>query len=236
MTSESQVLTITGSVASSRSGSRPRTSSSRTSTPRSRPGVIASSRQRKKQMLMRTRRLSPGKDVPESHKIILEFATPVESMCLGWEDQEIDTGRRLVRFTSQQEDCRLKISCECITQEEYSEGDVVISCIYRKDTGSCYVTSVDIIFLLEGLVGETFEIEEKNRIRRNLEGFRPNTVSKNRSGSENFFSQIMNFPAPKPRNIEKDVKVFDWKTLPQAIDKILSKYVRDRLLFASQRC
>ena len=87
------------------------------------------------------------------------------------------------------------------------------------------VTSVDIIFLLECLVGDIFNIEEKNRIRRNLEGFRPKTVSKNKVGTEEFFQKIMDFPAPKPRNIEKDVKVFDWGVLPQALDKIISKYV-----------
>jgi hypothetical protein len=35
----------------------------------------------------------------------------------------------------------------------------------------------------------------------------------------------MDFPDPKPRNIEKDVKVFDWSLLPQALGKIISKYV-----------
>jgi len=83
---------------------------------------------------------------------------------------------------------------------------------------------VDIIFLLECLIGQDFDIEEKNRIRRNLEGFRPKTVSKNRADSSDFFSQIMNFPPPKPRNIEKDLKVFEWNILPQALDKIISRY------------
>ncbi|KIP08291.1 hypothetical protein PHLGIDRAFT_69572, partial [Phlebiopsis gigantea 11061_1 CR5-6] len=146
-------------------------------------------------------------------------------MCGGWEDEELRVGRRLVRFCRVQEGFRIKLSCEGIKQEEYVEGDTVISCIFRRDTESCYVTSVDIISLLEGIVGEAFEIEEKNRIRRNLEGFRPKTVSKNRAGSESFFQQIMDFPAPKPRNIEKDVKVFEWGILPQALEKIISKYV-----------
>lgn len=175
---------------------------------------------------MRTRRLSPGRGSPESHRVTLDFTTPVESVCVGWDKEEMKTGRRLVRFSGKLEDFCLKISSRCIKQEEYSEGDSVISCIYRRDTGKCYVTSVDIICLLESLVGESFEIEEKNRIRRNLEGFRPKTVSKNRAGSEDFFQQIMDFPSPKPRNIEKDVKVFDWNILPQALDKIISKYVR----------
>jgi hypothetical protein len=34
----------------------------------------------------------------------------------------------------------------------------------------------------------------------------------------------MGFGNPKPRNIEKDVKVFPWKILGQALSKIISKY------------
>jgi hypothetical protein len=34
----------------------------------------------------------------------------------------------------------------------------------------------------------------------------------------------MSFPNPKPRNIEKDLKVFPWKALPYALKKIITKY------------
>ena len=89
----------------------------------------------------------------------------------------------------------------------------------------CYVTSVDTIFLLESLVAVRFTVEEKNRIRRNLEGFKPQTVSKAKPEREEFFKIIMGFPNPKPRNIEKDVKVFPWKILALALKKIIGKYV-----------
>jgi len=36
---------------------------------------------------------------------------------------------------------------------------------------------------------------------------------------------IMGFPNPKPRNIEKDVKVFPWEILSSALKKIIGKYV-----------
>jgi hypothetical protein len=75
------------------------------------------------------------------------------------------------------------------------------------------------------LVGVRFSVEEKNRIRRNLEGFRPITVSKNKQGAEDFFKLVMSFPNPKPRNIEKDVKVFPWKIFGTALKKIIGKYV-----------
>jgi hypothetical protein len=156
---------------------------------------------------------------------ILDLVTPLQNICVGWSVAEIHAGRRLVRFSKVQEGRRLTVSCEPIKPEEYRDTDSVISCIYREESDSCYVTSVDIIFLLERLTNSDFPVEEKNRIRRNLEGLRPTTVSKHKPGFEEFFQRIMEFPDPKPRNIEKDLKVFEWALLDQALEKILSKYV-----------
>ncbi|KAJ3757232.1 hypothetical protein EV360DRAFT_46483, partial [Lentinula raphanica] len=167
------------------------------------------------------------KDVDEelyAQTPLLQLVTSLDSMCAAWEPAEMRVGRRLVRFTKVQDGRKLIVSCEAISQEDYHENDSVISCIYREDTQSYYVTSVDIIYLLERLTNDEFPVEEKNRIRRNLEGLRPTTVSKHKQGFENFFQRIMEFPDPKPRNIEKDLKVFEWSLLGQALDKILSKY------------
>lgn len=179
----------------------------------------------KKASLIRTRRTASGGDDSSAKCASLSLESDLESMTKDWDKAELAAGRRLVRFTRIQDGAKLLVSCATVRQEDYVEGDTVISCIYREETDGCYVTSVDIILLLERLVGHEFDIEEKNRIRRNLEGFRPKTVSKNRPESSEFFLQIMNFPAPKPRNIEKDLKVFDWAALPQALEKIITRYV-----------
>ncbi|RPD78382.1 hypothetical protein L226DRAFT_568032 [Lentinus tigrinus ALCF2SS1-7] len=190
----------------------------------------------KKQSLIRARRSGSEDDGADtSYRAVLSMETPSDPMgnYKDWDADERRIGRRLVRFTRVQDRCTLHVACESIRPSEYIDGDTVVSCIYRPadavgpgepSVSQCCITSVDIIFLLECLVGDIFNIEEKNRIRRNLEGFRPKTVSKNKAGSEEFFQRIMDFPAPKPRNIEKDVKVFDWAVLPQALDKIISKY------------
>lgn len=157
---------------------------------------------------------------------ILDLVTPLPPICIGWSPAELSAGRRLVRFLKVQDGRRLIVSCEPITQEEYCESDSVISCIYREELDTCFVTSVDVIYLLERLTNGEFPVEEKNRIRRNLEGLRPTTVSKHKAGFGDFFQRIMDFPDPKPRNIEKDLKVFEWNLLGQALEKILSKYVR----------
>ncbi|KAF7321411.1 hypothetical protein MKEN_00661600 [Mycena kentingensis (nom. inval.)] len=159
-----------------------------------------------------------------AHTPILEISTPLDAFCTGWAAAELNVGRRLVRFQKVQVGRRVILSCETIRQDEYCDADTVISCIYREEVGACYVTSVDIIYLLERLTNDEFPVEEKNRIRRNLEGLRPTTVSKHKRGSEAFFQLIMDFPDPKPRNIEKDLKVFEWCLLGQALEKIMSKY------------
>lgn len=176
---------------------------------------------------MRTKNTTTGESTEHlyAQTPILEILTPLSSMCTGWSPAEIQAGRRLVRFSKVQDGRRLIVSCESIRQDEYCENDSVISCIYREETDTCFVTSVDVIYLLERLTNGEFPVEEKNRIRRNLEGLRPTTVSKHKPGFGEFFQRIMEFPDPKPRNIEKDLKVFEWNSLGQALEKILSKYV-----------
>lgn len=146
-------------------------------------------------------------------------------MAMGWSNEEWSNRRRLIQFWRQQEGNIVNASFQAIKQVDFPPNSIVISCIFRDDWNECFVTSVDAIYLLEALIGKRFSVEEKNRIRRNLEGFKPLTVSKNKVDHEDFFKLIMSFPNPKPRNIEKDVKVFPWKTLSTALGKIIGKYV-----------
>ncbi|KIR32750.1 transcriptional regulator Medusa [Cryptococcus deuterogattii MMRL2647] len=144
----------------------------------------------------------------------------------GWTTEEWHTRRRLVQFWRRQEGITIHTQFRVISQSEWSssQSSIVISCVFWEEKNSCYITSVDIIYLLEALVGTHFTVEEKNRIRRNLEGFRPITVDKSKPDTENFFAEIMNLPNPRPRNIEKNVKVYAWDCLEAALQKIIGKY------------
>ena len=157
-------------------------------------------------------------------KATLKLNGDLEAMAKDWSPDEFDANRRLVQFTRSQVQSTIDAEFKAIAPEDRPPNSITISCIYWKERKECFVTSVDTIFLLEALVGVRFTVEEKNRIRRNLEGFRPLTVSKSKLDSEEFFKVIMGFPNPKPRNIEKDVKVFPWKILAHALKKIISKY------------
>ncbi|KAK0557161.1 hypothetical protein OC846_000611 [Tilletia horrida] len=158
----------------------------------------------------------------------LEIEGDLERQVFGWDHEEWTNGRRLLQFWRRQEGTTIHASFKSVMQREYDQPDgprgIIVSCIFRPDKNECFITSVDLIYLLESLINNRFTVEEKNRIRRNLEGFRPMTISKNKADCSGFFKRIMGFPAPKPRNIEKDVKVFPWATLRPALCKIVGKY------------
>ncbi|KAF2122328.1 hypothetical protein BDV96DRAFT_483159 [Lophiotrema nucula] len=157
-------------------------------------------------------------------KAVLKVDGDLDTMTEGWTPTEIEAKRRLVQFERSQSGSTITTSFAPVTPEARPARSICVSCILWEEKDECFITSVDTIYLLESLVNVRFTVEEKNRIRRNLEGFRPQTVSKAKSDSEEFFKVIMGFPNPKPRNIEKDVKVFPWKILSHALKKIISKY------------
>ena len=157
-------------------------------------------------------------------KATLKLNGDLDAVAKEWTDEQHDARRKLIEFTRSQCGSTITADWQTVAPENRQQQNITISCIWWKEKNECFVTSVDTIYLLEALVGVRFTVEEKNRIRRNLEGFRPLTVSKAKVDSEEFFKVIMGFPHPKPRNIEKDVKVFPWKILSLALKKIIGKY------------
>lgn len=160
-------------------------------------------------------------------KATLEIKGDLSTMVENWTAEEWENRRRIVLFKKSQHGSQLQCSFRPVSVNERPPNSILVSCIYWAEKQEFFVTSVDTIHLLEQLVAappSRFTVEEKNRIRRNLEGLHPITVSKSKAESEEFFKVIMGFGAPKPRNIEKDVKVFPWRILDQALKKIISKY------------
>jgi hypothetical protein len=138
--------------------------------------------------------------------------------------EEIARRRRLVRFVREEDGNMLRLSFYPIRQEEYEEGYFVISCIYREDSCDTWCTSVDMMKLIEYISQDKTSDKEKGRIRRNLEFLRPTTVS--RMVRPQLFQILMDFPMPKPRTIEKAIKVFKWNSLVAGLNKVMEKYVR----------
>jgi len=162
------------------------------------------------------------------NRAIIKIRGDLDTMQDDWTQDERSAKRRLVRFRGEQTGSTINTYFDAVKSDERPAPSETrekrVSCIYWEERDEYYVTSVDIIALLETLVGNRFTVEEKNRIRRNLETHHPLTVSKAKPDMESFFKVIMGFPNPKPRNIEKDVKVFPWPILLQALRKVISKY------------
>ncbi|ORE01283.1 hypothetical protein BCV72DRAFT_310172 [Rhizopus microsporus var. microsporus] len=139
-----------------------------------------------------------------NRQIDLKIIGDTNDVMHSWAAEERGKGRRLVQFWRQKE-------------------QTDITCAF-KPRNVFFTTSADLIALIESLLGTNFNVDEKNRVRRNLEGLRPVTIGKDKPESANFFKLIMSYPDPKPRNIERDLKVFSWRSLPFALKKIISKY------------
>ncbi|KAJ1950860.1 hypothetical protein EC988_004227, partial [Linderina pennispora] len=167
------------------------------------------------------------------NKANLKFENNLDSMMIEWSLEERECRRRLVQFWRRHENNNIFCTFKSVAAADRVPNSIVVSCIYWEEKHDFFITSVDCIYLLESLIAVRFTVEEKNRIRRNLEGFRPLTVSKCKVESAEFFKLIMSFPNPKPRNIEKDVKVFPWRILPLALKKIIGKYTASHSSTAS---
>lgn len=162
----------------------------------------------------------------EPVSLVFAAKTTLADLGKGLSQEELNLGRRLVRFQREKVGDTVYLSLCRISPEAYvDDGETVaISCIYRKETRETCYTSVDMIRLVEYIAQSQFSSEEKSRIRRNLEFLHPTTVT--RTGMPQFFQILMDFPIPKPRVIEKDIKVFQWNSLEAGLKKVLEKYVR----------
>ncbi|KAI4169456.1 MAG: hypothetical protein LQ343_005671 [Gyalolechia ehrenbergii] len=168
----------------------------------------------------------------DSIKVSLHINGDLESMTENWTFEERKTNRRLVRFWRSQHGRFVNAGCDRVSMDDETPKNACVNCIYWEERQECYITSVDTISILEILADVRFTIEEKNRVRRNLEGMHPTTMHKNQDDADcaSFFRVIMSLQNPRPRNIEKAIKVFAWKDLDRMLRKVMSKYVSQRIL------
>ena len=161
-------------------------------------------------------------------KVLLDYETDLAGLGKNLSIEEKRRRRRLIKFYCERTGNTIHISSTPISEDHYKDESqspgVIISCIWREDVRETCFTSCDLIRLLEYLVQDRFHADERSRVRRNVEHLRPVTVSKTRMSR--LFSTIMNLPSPKPRNIEKDVKIFKWDRLADTLNSAISKYVR----------
>lgn len=142
------------------------------------------------------------------HKVILKIEGDPRDMAKDWKPEEYNAKRRLVQFERSRSGDTITTSFEAVSPKECTPNSIYTSCILWRESYRYVVTSFDIIHLVESLIAVRFTVEERNRIARILESFKPLTISKTKDDSKSFFNVVMDFPNPKPRSIGKDIKVF----------------------------
>ena len=147
----------------------------------------------------------------------------LDDMSRGWTQKEKEAKRRVVEFKPEQNGTLISLTFRPVTLEQCDLDRANVSCIFWEDRDKTYVTSIDIIRLLERLRGGECTVDEKGRIRRSLEAYDPLTVAESNPERRSLFELIMDFPPPKPRNIRTAVKVFPWETLPGILQKMAGK-------------
>ncbi|CAB4409501.1 unnamed protein product [Rhizophagus irregularis] len=149
-------------------------------------------------------------------------------MTQSWSQEELNVRRRVVQFFKTRAKKRIMASFKAVNPIERPKNGIFISCLYWYDKKTqCdkwYFTSTDYLNLLESLTGIRLTSDEKNRIRRNLEEYKPITVGKNKNNSDEIYKDLMSYSFAKPRNAEKDIKLYEWRHLLPAIEKIIKKY------------
>lgn len=159
-------------------------------------------------------------------KVVLKMNGNVTEMASKFTEEEWSNHRRIVQFKRSRHGGVLNLGFKAVPINETLPNSICVSCIWWAEKHDCYVTSFDVIYLLEQLVAapERFTVHEKDRIRRGLEGFHPVTISKTNPDNSEFFKRVMAFCHPKPRNMEKSFKVFPWAVLNFMLKKIIGKF------------
>ncbi|RYC79480.1 hypothetical protein BFJ63_vAg17636 [Fusarium oxysporum f. sp. narcissi] len=172
------------------------------------------------------RKTGMNSDCHISDQAVLKIAGKLESMAENWTSEERANRRRIVLFRKTQKGSTVNATCQPVSVNERPTNSICISCIWWAERRECYVTSVDTVHLLEQLIGGPYSFSglEKGRVRANLASFESLIVSNCKPDTVAFFNIIMGFSDPKPRDLEKDIKVFPWRILGDALKSVFGKY------------
>ncbi len=166
---------------------------------------------------------------PDYERLSFVIENDLDAATEEWSLKEETAGRRLVRFRRSVLGSNVRLTWET-HPPTYLCGpkEVVISCMKLPELGGHFVTSFDIVKLAEYILNLDLNTDMKNRARRNMASISCNTLEKisaTEASPTNDFVAVMRFENPKPRSIEKSIKVYHWSLLPLCLTKILQRFV-----------
>lgn len=81
----------------------------------------------------------PALAIPSGKKASLNLHGDLLAMTSGWDQDEWNSRRRLVQFWRKLEGSTIHATWAPVSQANYVESTIVISCIFRDETNECYV-------------------------------------------------------------------------------------------------
>lgn len=153
------------------------------------------------------------------HMVTFDIEGEPAAVAERWSSNEIEAHRRVVKVQMSTAGSSITASFRGL----YDEGTAV-SCIWWCETGKCYVTSADVIKLLEPLLcpGRSDKKKVKARIRRAMASFEPSVVSESRN--KELFRLITSFGDPHPWKMRKSFSVLPWRFLEPALRRAPRDY------------
>ncbi|KAE8335360.1 hypothetical protein BDV24DRAFT_169303 [Aspergillus arachidicola] len=146
----------------------------------------------------------------------------ISSMTQDWSPDEIIYSRRIVGVNDSMAGSTRKIVLRPIAQDKWHPNMRCVSCIYWSGQQEYYITSVDVLLLLEVISGRRFAAADRIRTRRKVERFAPVTINRkeNNPQTEEISRLILGLPGPKPMVVQKSTKIFKWSVLEAILDYV----------------
>ncbi|KAF5857334.1 hypothetical protein ETB97_005949 [Aspergillus alliaceus] len=146
-------------------------------------------------------------------------------MAVGWTKEETAGRRRIVRFLSLDRGIdHIHICMLPVAVYQDMPGSVCVSCIYWPALDECFITSADVLHLLQYFLQRNIPHPERSRIRQILARFLPRLISRFDTESCQFARMVRGFKNPRALAIRKDAKIFRWRDLELALITVLNRY------------
>ncbi|KAF5863911.1 hypothetical protein ETB97_009018 [Aspergillus alliaceus] len=156
---------------------------------------------------------------------IVRDGCAISKMTQGWAKEEITQLRRIVRFYCYYRDTNcIRVGILPVSGHQETASSMCVSCIYWHSRGDYFITSVDIIRLLQYLLQRSIPPAERSRIRQNLKTIRSRVVSRHEQETSQLAETIEAFEYPKAIGAPKAIKIFHWKDLEFALTRICKNY------------
>jgi len=158
---------------------------------------------------------------------VVEISGDLHTMCDNWTPKEMTDKRRLVEFQRVLSGNTIIVLFKSVSPEKRSPINLGINCYLWEKENQWFTTTIEVMTLVEALIGLHFTVQEKACISNVLQPFTVSKATDKANGEyHTILDIILGFLNPKTRRrCKKDINIFNWHNLALALNKIIEGYV-----------